>query len=468
MMRARLLFVMGIMWSFTLYGQSTLPEFHHFMSDVRSKHLMVREELLQVDEAKREIQKARGGFDPKLSADLREKYFGGTSYYRYNDVSLKAPTLMGVEFQGGYSMNDGVYLNREYATPDNGLLHAGLSVNLGRGLLIDQRRRDLRIAKNEFELSQTIFNSYMNEFMFDAAVAYWEYYYRYVQREIMEENAENAQVRFEGLRESYFQGDIPAVDTLEAYLQWQARLVSWQEAETALQKSFYWLGDFLWGYSGDYEPECCPAIPAYDMDSLYVALSPDGLGQLRDRIRLQHPELVAYDQKAVSLEIERRWLRENLKPELALKYQFLSEPMGNYGVEGFNTNDYTWGVGVSMPLFLRKERAGVNINKLNLERNDLARQFKLIELQNKFDAQVAELQLLTEQFERVQQNVDFARRLLEAETTRFSMGESSIFLINTRENQLISFQMKMQDTFAKILKAYYGTLWASGTLASDF
>lgn len=467
-MQNKLLIVICCVWPFAIHGQGVLPGFEVFMEEVSRKHLVIKEELLSVEQTRKEIQKARGGFDPKLSADMKEKYFDGTSYYRYSDYSLKAPTLMGVELQGGYSLNDGVYLNRENATPGNGLLHAGLSFNLGKGLLIDQRRRDLQVAKNEWELSRTLFDSHMNNFLFEAAAAYWDYFYRYMQREIIEENAENARERFEGLRESYLQGDIPAIDTLEAYLQWQARLVSRQEAETVLQKSFYQLGNFLWGDAGAGEQECCPEIPRYDMDSLYAALSPSHAGSLRSRISTQHPELVAYDQKAITLEIERRWLRESLKPEITIKYQFLSEPVGNYGVEGFNTDDYTWGLGMSMPLFLRKERAGLNINKLKNEQNDLARQFKLIELQNKFDAQLAELQLLVAQFQSVQQNVGFARRLLEAETTRFSVGESSIFLINTRENQLISFQMKLQDTFAKILRAYYGTLWASGSMTTNF
>ena len=56
------------------------------------------------------------------------------------------------------------------------------------------------------------------------------------------------------------------------------------------------------------------------------------------------------------------------------------------------------------------------------------------------------------------------RLLLEAETEKFKYGESSIFLINTREQRYLEAQNKYLKLLGEYQKANAGLLWASGTL----
>jgi len=58
--------------------------------------------------------------------------------------------------------------------------------------------------------------------------------------------------------------------------------------------------------------------------------------------------------------------------------------------------------------------------------------------------------------------------LLQAEQRKFEVGESSIFLINSREQKLIETQLKfnkLQGEFAKDLLSVY---WSAGQLNSAF
>ena len=85
------------------------------------------------------LLKARGSFDPKLGGNMNQKYFKDERYYSILNAGLKVPTWYGISFQGGYDLNSGGYLNPERVNPDEGLVYAGVTLNLGKGMFIDSR-----------------------------------------------------------------------------------------------------------------------------------------------------------------------------------------------------------------------------------------------------------------------------------------------------------------------------------------
>ena len=52
-------------------------------------------------------------------------------------------------------------------------------------------------------------------------------------------------------------------------------------------------------------------------------------------------------------------------------------------------------------------------------------------------------------------------RLYNGESTRFNIGESSLFLLNARENKVLETKQKLIEYKTKYLKGYQGLLWAS-------
>jgi len=54
--------------------------------------------------------------------------------------------------------------------------------------------------------------------------------------------------------------------------------------------------------------------------------------------------------------------------------------------------------------------------------------------------------------------------LQRGEETRFQAGESSLFLINARENKALEALQKLQELKAKYFKAENNLLWAAGIL----
>ena len=83
---------------------------------------------------------------------------------------------------------------------------------------------------------------------------------------------------------------------------------------------------------------------------------------------------------------------------------------------------------------------------------------------NKVKNYFTETALLQQQIRLSQKAYNGFNTLLRAENLRFLNGESSLFLINTRENKVIEMAEKLINLRMKYLKANYAIEWAAGIL----
>jgi outer membrane protein TolC len=116
-------------------------------------------------------------------------------------------------------------------------------------------------------------------------------------------------------------------------------------------------------------------------------------------------------------------------------------------------NNYKWGFTFSVPVLLRKERGGLQMAKIKLQDASYERERKTIVLTNKIKSNEQELILLNQQITSYQQTVKGYEQLLYAENTLFETGESSLFLVNTRETNTINARLKLVDIQTKQQKS---------------
>jgi outer membrane protein TolC len=126
--------------------------------------------------------------------------------------------------------------------------------------------------------------------------------------------------------------------------------------------------------------------------------------------------------------------------------------------------EYTWGLEFNFPLFLRKERGNIQLTRLKIRDTELGQQQKLLELQNKLRSYYNEQVNLIGQVDLYSDAVNNYERLLQGEQQKFDTGESSLFLINSREVSLFQAQLKLIELITKFNIADNGLIWASGTL----
>lgn len=453
MIYTRLIILLTIKFSFAMALKSqsdgnvilTLDE---FLEIVREHHPVARQAAIEIEYGEAFHLSAKGAFDPLIYGDYSQKTFNGTGYYNINNTTLKIPTWVGVDFYAGYEQTGGVYLNPELTTPAAGLVFAGVSVPISQGLIIDKRRAELKKAQLYRDITETERKLILNDLFLEAGMAYWDWFEAYNVLRVNEEGVELARERLEFVIRSAELGDVATIDTLEASIQLQNREIEVQDARINFIKNTFFLNNYLWK-DGIIPLELGENIVPVQVESVeesFIALPGDSeIEVLAER----HPAIVQSNLRIDQMEVERRWRREQLKPVVNIKYNFLTEPINDNPFAGLNVNNYRAGLEFAMPLFLRRERGNVRLINLELESSYLDLQRNVLSIKNNSNAALNEFRITENQVGQYTKMVADSEGLLKAERRKFEMGESSIFLVNTRETAFLNAKVKEVSIVAK-------------------
>lgn len=429
------------------YAQDSTLTFTAFLERVRTHHpTSFRADIVREQGAYSEMQ-ARGAFDPTIGGDVKQKYFDDKQYYSSCNGYLKVPTWYGISFETGYQQASGTYLNPSDRTPDAGLLYAGINLELGRGLIIDQRRAELMKSKLIRKMSEQQQRIMLNELLGDAANAYWRWSGAYQALELHRLAVEAARSRLSAV-ESYVEfGDLPELSVTEATAQYQSRMLALREAELQWSNSTAAMELFLW--EDGYIPlETEGAVPE-------VSVLTEWPSEMQDSLILTgiHPLIENQGYTMQMQEVELKLKKEYLKPKLTLKYRALNEPVGSGLVSQYSLSDYSWGAGVEYSILTRRERAEVALGELKLRDSEM----KQVELTAKIEYQIITAQnkiaALSDQLEAAGMALEGYRQLLKAETDLFESGESSLFMVNARELSVLESRLKLIDFRVKLAQS---------------
>jgi outer membrane protein TolC len=411
-----------------------------YLGYVKSFHPIVKQANLIINESEAKLMKARGAFDPKLEVDYDRKKFKNTEYFDRLNATFKIPTWFGVELKGNFEENTGDFLNPQAFVPEDGLYSAGVSVPVARGLLTNKRMAMLRQSRLYVKQAQADRQLLVNNILYEATVSYFNWLRRYNEKRVYEDFLDNAKIRFDGIVKSYEVGDKPAIDTLEARITLNNRRLNLEKSRIKFVKSSLELSNFLWLNDNtpiEIQDGIIPDVNTFT--TIDTILNTSGLDIESFDIE-SHPKLQSLDYKYRSLNIEKRLKANNLLPQIDLQYNFLSETPEV--ARSFSTAAYKSGVNISFPLFLRKERGDLKLAKLKLQDTRFDIQNTRVSLKNKIDAINQELDSYVLQNDYTETIVNDYSKMLTAEERKFFLGESSLFLVNSRESKLIDAKLK--------------------------
>ncbi|MEO0403846.1 MAG: TolC family protein, partial [Bacteroidota bacterium] len=318
-----------------------------------------------------------------------------------------------------------------------------------RGLFIDERRATLEQAKIYQQSTQFEQRSMVNNLLLDASSAYWNWFNAYHVMNVYEEAVDFANIRFEGVKELFNQGDKPGLDTVEARIQLQNRIIALETARLDYNNAKAYLGVFLWA-DGETPLEIQPLTYPESISNQ----NPQAVGNLGSSINLidVHPDLQQYRLYVQSIGVDVSLAREMLKPTVDMKYNALNKGASGGSsefVEQYSLQNYTWGVSVEMPLFLRKERGDLQKSSIKFQQATFGLDFKKQELVAKFNTSLNDLSTSNALYFQAAQNADDYLVLLNGERQLFINGESSLFLVNRRELGYISARIKQIELLSK-------------------
>jgi outer membrane protein TolC len=414
-----------------------------YLGYVKSFHPVVKQANLVINEGEAKLLKARGAFDPKLEVDMDRKEFKSTDYYDKLNAAFKIPTWYGVEFQAKYEENSGVFLNPESTVPEDGLYSVGVSVSLAQGLLTNRRMAMLKQARLFNKQVQADRQLMVNDILFEAAQTYFKWLKTYNDKQVYDSFLYNAEFRLEGIKKSYEAGEFPAIDTLEAGIIVQTRNLAYENARMTHVKASLELATFLWLDNNTPIELQDNVIP--DTNTLIgvdEALNTSGVNL--EMLDLEnHPKLRSLGYKYEGLIVEKRLKANNLLPRIDLEYNLYSETPGY--IDSYNTSNYMAGLNVNFPLFLRKERGDLKLAKAKVQSAEFEIAATRVSLKNKIEAIYQEMESYLLQNAITEDMVRDYESLLKAEERKFFLGESFLFLINSRESKLIEARLKANE-----------------------
>lgn len=432
------------------FAQNQVLTFDEYLGYVKKYHPFVKQANLLLDEGQAELMKARGAFDPKLEVDYDRKKFKSIEYYDRLNATFKIPTWFGIELKGNFEENSGAFLNPEGNLPQDGLYNVGVSIPVARGLLTNRRMASLRQARLYRKQVQTERQLAVNTILYEASLVYFNWLKNYKDLKVYETFVTNAQIRFEGVQRNFEAGENPAIDTLEAGIILNNRKLEREKARILFVKSSLELSNYLWLENNipvEIQENVTPDLNTYTQVDQVLRTSEFDIEAF---VLEDHPKLQALDLKYRSQNIERRLKLNNLLPQIDLEYNFLTETPEF--ASAFNAANYKSGVRVNFPLFLRKERGDLELAKLKLKESEFEITSTKVSIKNKFEALTNEVVSYRQQNELTDTIVKDYSKLLKAEERKFNLGESSLFLINSRESKLIEARLKAIQIENKFLE----------------
>lgn len=438
------------------------------MQLVKEYHPVAKQAAILIEKAKADIVIAKGGFDPLFQNALAQKTFDGNDYYKYNRPELSIPTWFGIEVYAGLENLTGSRTDPAETTGETS--YVGVSIPLAKNLMMDKRRAALQTAKILRQASETERRNILNNLLLDAMINYWDWVRYFQVYNILNDAVLVNEKRLELVKTGFRLGERPAIDTTEALTQLQSFEVMRENAWLQFQNAGLELSVFLWEQNE--KPYLLPADVVPAEDELLVTIPGAELpllNELVDAALKNHPELLQYNFKLDALDIEKKLMFQELLPSINFRYNQLGR---GYDILKTATaplfeNNFQYGLTLGIPLRLSQGRGEYKKTKLKITETRLDQSLKQTQVVNKVKSHFNELVALKNQVviqEKAYRNF-FA--LQRAEETRFAIGESSLFLINVRENKTLEALQKLQELRTKYAITVNALQWAAGILFSQ-
>ncbi|MFC3159311.1 TolC family protein [Chryseobacterium arachidis] len=299
-----------------------------------------------------------------------------------------------------------------------------------------------------------------NDLLLEAENTYWEWVQYYEIYKLKSKIVDINKDRLQLTKKTFEYGERPAIDTVEAVSQLQSFELQQRDAYLNFVKSTQQLQVFLWK-DGQELFEISQLFYPSDQLSDHAAYSDFEflLQEFKNMETNSHLSILYYNQKNNILESERKLKWQSFLPKLDFTYNFFNKENYRADYLPLFDNNFQYGLKLEIPVFQREARASYQMAKIKINQNQLDTQMKKRELDTKIETYKNELMNYHSQIDLSENNLTNYQRLLYAEETKYSNGESSLFLINSRENKVIDAQEKFISIKTKFLKSFNKLKW---------
>jgi outer membrane protein len=393
----------------------------------------------------------QGAFDPGLTLEsdyLRYNDFtsrGKVSETFDNDLGLSVLTRSGIKLSAGGRYNTGDVKPPLYPTGDSGEYYVGIKVPLLRGFRINEKTLAERQAKLGIPEADLHFANARLMLLEDASIAYWEWVAAKQKQAVAEKLLGIAQDRYKAVRSRVILGDLPSIDEVETLQEVTRREGQVAKALRDTQKALLKVGLYWWQDNG--LPAKATIKPPEALPEP-VSVSDDDWMDAREAAIEKRPELSTLDIERQMTEVDLAYAKNLRLPILDL----FAQPGLDTGGSSIGPTMKA-GVMLTIPLRQRTARGKILAANYSLQQIDVTQRMTLQQVLNEVDDAVSALKTIFVQYEAAQKELTLSRLLEEGEREKFTLGDSTIFMMNQRERARAEAEMKRLDVLAAYQQA---------------
>ncbi len=398
------------------------------LSNVNTRFPILIGAMQEVDRAEGEKRSALGGFDVKWKT---KGVVVPEGYYRTSRVDslLEKPTsLWGLNLYGGYRQgdNDFAVYDGKYETLPAGEFRAGFQLPIFRDREIDQRRADLKLAELGVDVASIGIEAKRIEVINKATQRYWYWVGAGKKYSIVEDLLSIARERLRGIEQRVYHGDLPEFelkDNKRSILQRENQLI---KAERSFQNASIELGVFL---GEEQEALLRSKVPK--------VMLPPGSRPIHSELELtemaigKRPEIRAINIVKAQLETELKLAKNQTNTKLDFMFE-VSRDLGD-GNETKEPTEVESGVLLEIPLQVRKAEGKIASTEAKLRKIEQEIVFFKRRIEADIKDALSALRNARNQIDITRKELKFNRELEAGERSRFQAGESTIFIVNLRE-----------------------------------
>lgn len=408
------------------------------LQSIDTHYPQVKIARIEVIKASGAFVNAKGQFDPSLEASTRSQPAGGY-INNYGDTQLNIPTLYnGVKLFAGYRNGEGnwpIYY-QNYLTNSGGEYRAGLSLPLLRDRLIDKERTGLLSSAQLMLMKEQDAEAIKIKIYQEAIKAYWQWVEAGLQLKTFKELLHLAKKRQHAIEQQARLGDLPKLAISENLQQIIQREQLLNQGQMIFEQAGVNLSLYFRDAKGHPRVPEARALPALTNTSYPIEAS-----------LTEHPGIKKLNHYATIMKLKLNQARNELLPQLdATAYTFKQNGTGGYPL--LIPQAAMISVSFKFPLLQRQAKGNLIQAESELHQVRVEKRFLYEQLNNEFTNMLIGINRSRQQVSLLKKELTLAQKVQQGETKKFYQGDSTLFLVNQREQ--MTTQVKLNTLHAQV------------------
>lgn len=444
----------GLLWfsSSLIYAQNRDDSFSldALLKTMNQSYPKIIASRLQIAQAQGDYLSALGQFDPSIKTNTRSQPEGGY-ITNYADNELSVPTLAnGLRLFAGYRIGRGNYpvYYQNYLTNSGGEYRAGLALPLLKDFFIDKQRTALltqaeTITLKTHELAATKLLVYQ-----EAIKAYWQWVQTGLQRRTLKHLLELAIKRQKAIVKQANQGDLATLAVAENQQTILQRQQLLNQGEMAFAQAAVNLSIYYRDLKGN------PMMPSpHQLPSQLIS---DAFLPIKDKESIatrlgQHPALRKLKTYYHMIKLKQNLAKNDLLPQLDAT-AYTSKQTGTGASPILLPQAALVGVRFKFPLYQREAKGKIISSTNELRQIVVERKLVFEQLKNQLANLFIALRTYKLQISLLNKELALAQRVEDGEVKKFFIGDSTLFLVNQREQTTTQVRLSLINSKVNLLQ----------------